>query len=254
MKGLQRLISNAYKAICEYGMIKTGDKVAVGVSGGKDSICTLYVLNEIKKYYDIKFDLIAITIDMQFEHISRNKTDFNLLKSFIEQLGIDYYIEKTDIAEIVFNVRKETNPCSLCAKMRRGALCNKAIELGANKIVLGHHFDDVIETFVMNLFFEGRIGCFSPVTMLENSNILLIRPMIYSSESEIKYFINSSNLPITNSDCPEDKMTERENIKILIRDLEKNNKGLKHRIFKAIQKSNIDGFKDSNKKDTERQL
>lgn len=240
MKGLQRLITNTLKAINDYNMISDGDTVAIGISGGKDSIAMLLVLDEIRRYFNLNFELVPITIDLSFENIGKNKTNYTIVNEICARLNVRYHIVKTDIAEIIFNIRKEPNPCSLCSKMRRGALCNKAIELGANKLVLAHHFDDVIETFVLNMFYEGRFGCFSPVTKLEGIDI--IRPMIYSQEKDIKYFINSIDLPIIINDCPEDKHTERENIKKLLNNLEKTNKGLKHRIFNAIKNAHLSGF------------
>lgn len=242
MKNLQHILSNVYKAIDDYNMIDDNDVIAVGLSGGKDSITTLYALNNLKLYYPKKFSIIALTVDMRFENIGKNKFNGEELRKLCENLNIPYYTIDTDIAEIVFKVRNEKNPCSLCANLRRGYLCSKAKELGANKLALGHNFDDVVETFMLNLFFEGRMGCFSPKTILEEKDLTVIRPLIYCKESSIKHFVNTNNLPVIKSDCPENKFTERENMKALLINLEKQNKGLRHRIFKAIQKSDIDGF------------
>jgi tRNA(Ile)-lysidine synthase TilS/MesJ len=170
-------------------------------------------------------------------------TDYSPIINYCRELDVEYRIEKTDIAKIIFDVRKESNPCSLCAKMRRGSLHAAAQELGCNKVALGHHFDDVVETFMMNLFFEGRLGCFSPKSYLSNRKITLIRPMIYATENDVVYFSRRQDLPIVKNLCPEDKNTERENMKKLLADLERGNDGLKHRIFRAICKGELDGFK-----------
>ena len=158
-------------------------------------------------------------------------------------MDIPYTVVKTDIAQIIFEERKESNPCSLCAKMRRGVLHNAAKELGCNSVALGHHFDDVVETFMLNLFFEGRLGCFSPKSYLSNRKLTLIRPLLYATEKDVEYFVRKRKMPILKSLCPEDKKTERENMKNLLTELEKNNKGVKHRIFNAMCKGEIDGFK-----------
>ena len=242
MKNLQHILSNVYKAIDDYNMIDEGDVIAVGLSGGKDSITTLIALNNLRIFYKKKFSIFAITIDTCFENIGRNKFDIKTLEDLCNQLDIPFYVVKTNIAEVVFKIRKESNPCSLCANMRRGYLCSKSVEYGANKLALGHNFDDVVETFMLNLFYEGRLGCFSPKTVYDKGDLTIIRPLIYVKESNIKSFINSNDIKLANADCPEDKFTERQNMKNLLISLEKQNKGLRHRIFKALQKSNIDGF------------
>ena len=169
--------------------------------------------------------------------------NYSSIEAYCKDLNVEYRVTKTDIAKIIFDVRKEPNPCSLCAKMRRGSLHLTAQEMGCNKVALGHHFDDVVETFMMNLFFEGRLGCFSPVTYLSNRQITLIRPMIYATERDVVYFARRQELPILTSLCPEDHNTERENMKNLLAEIERNNKGLRHRIFNAMCKGEIDGFK-----------
>lgn len=232
------LLSYTRRAIDDYNMIEDGDKIAVGVSAGKDSLTLLCALSQLRRFYPKKFDLIAITIDMGFDGM-----DLSPIKSFCEELGIKYHIVPTQISKIIFDVRKESNPCSLCAKMRRGALHTAAKELGCNKVALGHHFDDVVETFMLNLFYEGRLGCFQPVTYLSRIDLHLIRPMIYMPEKDVRYFANKTSLPIIKSPCPADKKTERENMKLLLHNLEKENKGLRYRIFGAIQRGEIDGFK-----------
>lgn len=249
MKGLKRLLSFARRACDDYGMIEDGDVVAVGLSGGKDSLALLYALSDLRRFYPKKFRLMAITIDMQFDSIGREKSDFSGVEALCRELDIEYRIEKSDIAKIVFDVRKESNPCSLCAKMRRGALCDAAKKYGANKVALGHHFDDAVQTFMLNLFYEGRIGCFSPVSFLDRSGITVIRPLIYAQEKDLRYFASSCELPVVESSCPANKNTEREEMKNLLARLERENKGLRHRIFGAMQRSGIDGYKESKLKD-----
>ena len=240
MKDIKRILSYVRRAVDDYEMIAKGDKIAVGVSAGKDSLTLLCALADLRRFYPKKFDLCAITIDMGFE----GGVDFSAVRTLCEELDVPYHIVPTQIYRIIFEVRHEKNPCSLCAKMRRGALHNAARELGCNKVALGHHFDDVVETFMLNLFFEGRLGCFQPVTYLSRRDITLIRPMIYLPEKDIRYFAKRAALPVIPSPCPADGETERENMKRLLADLERGNKGLRYRIFGAIQRGGIDGFKE----------
>ena len=237
MNELKRMLSFVRRAVDDYSMIEEGDVIAVGVSGGKDSLALLKTLAEMRRFYPKKYEVKAITVDMGFDG-----SDYSTIQAYCDSLGVEYKIVDTDIAKIIFDVRREPNPCSLCAKMRRGSLHLAAVEMGCNKVALGHHFDDVVETFMMNLFFEGRLGCFSPVTYLSNRKINLIRPMIYATEKDVIYFTRRQDLPVVKSLCPEDHNTERENMKNLLADIEKTNKGLKHRIFKAICKGKLDGF------------
>lgn len=237
MKELQRILSYVRRAVEDYGMIAENDTIAVGVSGGKDSITLLAALSSLRRFYPVPFKLVAITVDMGFEG-----ADYSSIEAYCQSIDVPYRVVKTDIAEIIFNVRKEPNPCSLCAKMRRGVLHQTAKEMGANRVALGHHYDDVVETFMLNLFFEGRLGCFSPVSYLSRSDLYLIRPLLYTPEKDIAYFIRHADLPLMKSLCPEDKATERENMKRLLADLERDNKGLRHRIFGAICRGEIDGF------------
>ncbi len=238
MNEMKRLLSFVRRAVDDYQMIDDGDKIAVGVSGGKDSLVLLEVLAQMRLFYPKKYEVVAITIDMGFEG-----SDFSEVSEFCKRINVEYRVVKTEIAKIIFDIRKESNPCSLCAKMRRGSLHSAAQELGCNKVALGHHYDDAIETFMMNLFFEGRLACFSPKTYLSNRKINLIRPLIYAQEKDVLYFIRRRALPIVKSLCPEDHATERENMKNLLSELERNNKGIKHRIFTAMCRSEIDGFK-----------
>lgn len=238
MNEMKRLLSFVRRAVDDYDMIDDGDRIAVGVSGGKDSLALLSALSEMRRFYPKKFELAAVTVDMGFDG-----ADFSPIANFCEELSIEYKLVKTDIAKIIFDVRREPNPCSLCAKMRRGSLHAAAQEAGCNKVVLGHHWDDAIETFMMNLFFEGRLGCFSPKSFLSNRKITLIRPLLYATEKDVQYFARRRELPVITSLCPEDHATERENMKKLLSELERSNKGLKHRIFNAMCKGEIDGFK-----------
>jgi len=238
MNEMKRMLSFVRRAVDDYQMIDDGDRIAVGISGGKDSLALLCTLAEMRRFYPKKYEIVAVTVDMGFEG-----SDFSEVAELCRRIDVKYRIEKTDIAKIIFDVRKESNPCSLCAKMRRGSLHAAAVDEGCNKVALGHHFDDAIETFMMNLFFEGRLGCFSPKSYLSNRKITLIRPMLYATEKDVQYFTNKRALPVVKSLCPEDKATERENMKQLLTTLERTNKGVKHRIFNAMCKGEIDGFK-----------
>ena len=238
MEGMKRVLSFVRRCADDYEMINNGDKVAVGVSAGKDSLTLLCALAQLKRFYPKKFELVAITVDMGFDG-----ADFSEIKRLCEELNVEYHIVPTQISKIIFDVRKEKNPCSLCAKMRRGALYNYAKQIGCSSVALGHHFDDVVETFMLNLFYEGRIGCFQPITYLSNTDITLIRPMIYMPEKDVRYFASKNELPVVKSPCPADGNTEREEMKQLLHRLEQKNKGLRYRIFGAIQRGEVDGFK-----------
>lgn len=238
MKELKKILSYTRRAIEDYDMIKPGDKIAVGVSAGKDSLSLLFALSRLRRFYPVKYDLCAITIDLGFE-----MTDYTPIADLCKREGVPFYVVPSTIGRIVFDVRKETNPCSLCAKMRRGALNGEAKKLGCTKVALGHHFDDTVETFMLNLFYEGRVGCYSPVTYLSNTDLHVIRPFIYVPEKEIRRFAAGVNLPVIENCCPANGNTERENMKQLLKKLEKENKGLRQRIFGAIKRGGIDGFK-----------
>ena len=242
MENIKRILSYTRRAVDDYDMIRDGDKIAVGVSAGKDSLTLLCALAELRRFYPKKFELCAITIDMGFEG-----TSFDKIAALCEKLDVPYTVVPTEISKIIFDVRKEKNPCSLCAKMRRGALHTAAKELGCNTVALGHHFDDVVETFMLNLFFEGRIGCFQPVTYLSRMDIRLLRPMIYMPEKDVRYFAKSADLPVIKSSCPADGNTQREAMKQLLAKLDRENKGLRYRIFGALQRGNVDGFKEVGK-------
>lgn len=238
---IRRLLSHARRAVDEYHMIEEGDRIAVGVSGGKDSMALLAVLCNLQLFYPKRFELVALTVDMGFEG-----GDFTPIVDYCKRLGVEYKVIPTSLAEIIFEQRKESNPCALCAKMRRGILHDQAKAAGCNKIALGHHFDDVVETFLMNLFNEGRLGTFSPVTYLSRKDLTMIRPFVFTPEKDISYYARTGALPVVESLCPEDKHTDREKYKRLLATLERENKGLRHRIFVAIQKANLDGYGSEN--------
>ncbi len=240
MEHIKRVLSFTRRAVDDYEMIADGDRIAVGVSAGKDSLTLLCALAEMRRFYPKKFELVAITVDMGFAA----GMDFSPIQALCDELQVEYHIVPTEIYKIIFEVRKESNPCSLCAKMRRGALHKAAVEFGCNKVALGHHFDDVVDTFMLNLFFEGRLGCFQPVTYLSRMNIHLIRPMIYMPEKDVRYFASKVTLPVIKSPCPADGNTERAEIGKLLMELDRTYKGLRYRIFGAIQRGGIDGFKE----------
>lgn len=229
---MQKLLSLARKAISDYKMIEDGDKIAVGLSGGKDSITLLAVLAAYKKFAPEKFDLIAINIDMGFEDIDKNQVQAT--KDFCESVGVPLTIEKTDIAAIIFDERKEKSPCSLCSKMRRGALNNVAIDHGCNKLALGHHADDVIETMMLSLLYEGRFSTFMPISYMDKSKITLIRPLVYIEEKQINWTAKRLGLPVIFNPCPRDKHTKREDVKQLIRNLDEQFVDSKKHIMSAI--------------------
>lgn len=234
---IQRLYSLIRKGIDDYNLIQDGDKIAVGVSGGKDSIALLEGLAGLRRFYPKKFELVAISVSLGFEGM-----DFSPIRELCDKLNVPYYVVDTDIAEIIFEMRKETNPCSLCAKMRKGALNEKAKELGCNKVAYGHHKDDVIETFFMSMIYEGRIHSFAPVTYLDRMDLTVIRPMLYLTEADVIGFKNKYDLPVVKNKCPADGNTKREYIKNLISDINKETPGVKNRLFTAMVTQNISGW------------
>ena len=223
------MLSLLRKGITKYKLIKDGDKIAVGVSGGKDSVTLLKLLAEYKRFSPEKFDLIAITIDLDF---SGKNADFSPIKDLCESLNVPYYIEKTDIGKIVFDVRKESNPCALCSKMRKGALNNLAKSLGFNKVAIGHHADDLIDTMMLSLFYEGRLSTFAPKSYLDKTDLTLIRPMIMLREMDVISY--SKELPVVDSCCPANKQTKREYVKDVLRDIGKNIPNVRDMIFTAL--------------------
>lgn len=225
----QKLFSYVRRAVSDYDMIKSGDKIAVGISGGKDSLALLYALNGLKKFYPESFEIVALTVDLNFDI-----QDFDKIQEFCNNMDVEYHIIKTDIADIVFHQRKETNPCSLCAKMRKGSLNEYAKKLGCNKIAYAHHKDDLIETMFLSLIYEGRFHCFAPVTYLDRMDLTVIRPLMYVPEMDVIGFTNKYELPVAKSKCPVDGHTKREYVKQLVRQLNEENPGCKERFFRAI--------------------
>lgn len=226
---LQKMLSITRKGIEKYKMIKDGDKIAVGISGGKDSLALLKTLAEFRRFSPYHYDLVAITVDLNFKD---NPTDYTPIIEFCKELNVPYIIEKTDIGEIVFDVRKETNPCSLCSKMRKGALYDVAVKNGCNKVAIGHHADDLIDTFLLSLLFEGRLSTFAPKSYLSKTNLVLIRPMIMLTEGEVSSF--SKNLPVVKSKCPMDKNTKREYAKDLVKNIGADVKNVRDMVYTAI--------------------
>lgn len=236
---IRRLLSRVRNAVDTYEMIEDGDRIAVGVSGGKDSLALLAALSDMRRFYPKKYEVCAISVDMGFDG-----GDFSAIADFCKALDVEYRVVNTELKKIIFDIRKESNPCSLCSRMRRGILHQTAKEMGCNKLALGHHYDDVLETFMMNLFNEGRLGTFSPVTYLDRRDITVIRPLVLTAEKDVMYFVRHNYIPVTKSLCPEDKHTDRERVGALLEQLDRENDGLKHRIFKAIQKAGLDGYKE----------
>lgn len=234
---LQQLLSYTRRAIDDYNMIDDGDKVAIGISGGKDSLTLLYALHGLMRFYPIKFELVAITVDLG---LGIQKLDE--IKTLCESMDVPYYVVDTEIGKIIFDDRMETNPCSFCAKMRKGALNEKAIELGCNKIAYAHHRDDIIETMLLSLIYEGRFHSFSPYTYLDRTKLTVIRPMMYVEECDVIGFVNKMNMPVAKNPCPVDGHTKREYVKNLVKQLNNENHGIKDRFFRAIINGNIKGW------------
>lgn len=227
---MRKILSRTRRAVDDYHMIESGDRIAVGVSGGKDSLTLLCALAALKKFYPKEFEVVGISLDMGFEG-----TDFSGVQKLCDELGVEYVLQKTDIAEVVFDIRKESNPCSLCAKMRRGGVNDLAVQNGCNKVALGHHNEDVIETFFLSLFYEGRLGCFSPVTYLSRRDIHVIRPMIYVPEGDIKGYAKRAELPIVFNPCPMDGNSKRSDMRDFIDERRKTDKFFKTKMLHAIQ-------------------
>ncbi len=236
---MQKILGYMRKAIQEYNLISDGDRICVGISGGKDSLVMLRGLALLKSFIGINYDIVGLTIDPRF---NGTDGDYSAVSEFCAECNTEYHIVSTHIGEIVFDVRKEPNPCSLCSRMRRGAIHNAAAELGCNKIALGHNYDDVIETFIMNLFTEGRIGCFSPASYMEDKNIHIIRPLVLAPERAIKKAVMKNNFPVVKSLCQADGHTNRQQTKDFIAEMERKNHGFKNRIFGAMQRADIDGW------------
>ena len=228
---MQRMMGLMRSCIDDYHMIEEGDRIAVGVSGGKDSLTLLALLAALRAYYPRHFELEAVTVDMGLEGM-----DFSGVEAFCREKKIPYTLVRTEIGKIIFDYREEKNPCSLCAKMRRGALHDVLLAHGCNKIALGHHYDDAVETFLMSLFYEGRISCFEPVTYLTRTGITQIRPMLYIGEKAIARFAEQEGLPVVHNTCPADKHTKRQEVKELIASLQAQYPDLKTKLFGAMQR------------------
>ena len=227
---MQHLMGLVRRCVDDYQMIEAGDRIAVGVSGGKDSLALLALMAGLQKYYPKPFELAAITIDMGLG------MDFGPVEDFCKSLGVPFTCVKTEIGPLIFDVRKEKNPCSMCAKMRRGALNDALKAMGFNKIALGHHYDDAVETFLLSLFYEGRLSCFQPVTYLSRMDVTQIRPMLYIGEKAVESFTRRQNLPVVENRCPADKSTKRQEVKDLLAVLQKQYPDLKTKIFGAMQR------------------
>ena len=228
---MRLILSHMRRCVEDYNMIQPGDKIAVGVSGGKDSLVLLYAMAKLREFYPAPFELHAVTV-----HPGPEEMDFSPVAALCEELGVEYHLVRTEIFHIIFDVRKEKNPCSMCAKMRRGAMHNALKELGIGKVALGHHFDDAVETFFLSLFYEGRLSCFQPVTYLDRTGITQIRPLLYCGESLIRNTARRLELPVVENRCPADGNTKRQEIKELIYELQGRYPGLKARAFGAMQR------------------
>ena len=233
---MQRLMGLVRRCVEDYNMIEDGDKIAVGVSGGKDSLVLLKLLAALRGYHNKAFALEAVTIDMGLG------MDYSGIEALCEELEVPYTVVKTEIGPIIFDYRKEKNPCSMCAKMRRGALNQALLDRGCSKLALGHHYDDAVETFLMSLIYEGRISCFQPVTHLDRTGITQIRPMLYIHEKTVDAFARRMELPVLENRCPVDKHTKREEVKELIFNLVKEYPDLKERIFGAMQRYPLEAW------------
>lgn len=242
---LQRLYSYTRQAVDAYGLIEDGDHIAVGISGGKDSLTLLYALQGLRRFYPKSFTLSAVTVDLGFEGF-----DLSPVAKLCEELDVPYRIVKTDIGKILFEVRKESNPCALCAKMRKGALNLAVKEMGCTKVAYAHHMDDIIETMMLSLIYEGRFYSFPPYTYLDRMELAVIRPLMLVPETDVIGFANKYHLPVCKNPCPADGNTRREYVKQLIKRLEHENPGLKTRLFHAVTEGNIPGWehKEDNRK------
>lgn len=234
---MQQVIGRLRKAIDDYDMIEHGEKVTVALSGGKDSALLLKGMAKLSEFHPKNFSVCAVYIDLGF-----GNTDIDAIKRLCDDTKVELCIKRTEIGKIIFEHRREKNPCALCAKMRRGAIHNAALEMGSHKIALGHHMDDAVETFMMNLIYEGRIGCFQPVTYLSRKDVTVIRPMIYMNEREIKGAVKRLNIPVMKSPCPVDGTTKRENTKQLLKELSREHPHIRQSIFGAMQRAGIDGW------------
>ena len=236
---MQLLMSRMRAAMERYDMVASGDRIAVGVSGGKDSLALLAGLAGLRRFYPVPFELVAVTADPGFFNV---QTDYSAVQELCGGWGIEYIVRRTELYKVIFETRQESNPCSLCARMRRGILHDMAKAAGCNKLALGHHQDDAAETFMMNLLSGGTIGSFRPVTYLSRKDLTVIRPMIFATEKEIASAARRENLPVVKSPCPMDKTSERQKVKDLLRELEKDYPNLRGKITGAMQRGAISGW------------
>lgn len=240
---MQQIMSQIRAAVDSYQLIQSGDRIAVGISGGKDSLVLLCALANMRKFLPMKYDLVAITVDPCFDNI---QTDFRQVEELCRRLQIKYEIRRSQLGNIIFEQRKESNPCSLCARMRRGILHDMSKKHNCNKLALGHHFDDAVQTFFMNLFYGGKIGCFSPMSYLSRKDLYLIRPMVFCEESKVESAAQRYHLPVVKSECPVDGHTCRQSTQELIKDLEKQFPDLRRKVMGALQRADIDGWGNTN--------
>ncbi len=243
---MQKILGYMRKAIDEFNMIEKGDKIAVAVSGGKDSFTMLLGLKNLQRFYPKKFEIIAVSINPGFEFFNSN-----LIKNFCKEIQVPFYEEHSHAKEIVFDIRKEKNPCSLCANLRRGALNTIAIKEGCNKIALGHNEEDVLETFLLNLFYTGSINTFSPVSYMDRSKITLIRPMIYTPEKYIQNFVKREKIEVLPKNCPMDGFSKREDMKNLIKSFQKDLPYIRSNLYGAIKRAGLEGWNINKKKEIE---
>lgn len=236
---MQKILGYMRKAIDNYNMIEEGDKIAVALSGGKDSVTMLMGLKNLQRFYPKKFDIIAVTINPGFEGF-----DTDLLKNICKNIDVPLVIEDGHMKEIVFDIRQEKNPCSLCANIRRGMLNSIALREGCNKIAVGHNEDDVLETFIMNLFYAGSINTFAPISYMDRSKMTLIRPLIYAPEKYIRNFVKRNNITIMPKACPMDGVSKREDIKNLLKNLQKDIPNIRANLYGAIKRGKVNGFKE----------
>ncbi len=234
---MQQLVGMVRRCVEDYHMIEAGDRVAVGISGGKDSLVLLKLLAALREYYPKPFELEAVTVDLGFPDM-----DYAPVAEFCRSLGVPYTLVPTQIKTVVFDLRHEKNPCSMCAKMRRGALNEAILSRGISKIALGHHNDDAVETFLMSLLFEARISCFQPVTYLDRTGVTQIRPMLYIPEQTILHLAQRENLPVVENTCPSDQTSRRHEIKELIRTLQQRYPNIKHNVFGAMQRYPLEAW------------
>ncbi len=238
---MERFAGLVRRCVEDYDMIQEGDRVAVGLSGGKDSLLLLTALNLLKSYYPKRFELLGVTVGLGFEDM-----DFSQITDYCGQLGIPYHYLQTDIKNVVFDIRNEKNPCSLCVKMRKGSFNDKLIELGVNKAALGHHMDDAVDTFMMSLIYEGRISCFTPVTYMDRTGITQIRPMLYAEESQVINLVRKYRLPVVETTCPVNRTSKREYVKKLVNDLSTERQDFKIKTFRAMQRLPLPGWSKVN--------